>query len=106
MNTYTHAFCFFHAQVTSYKLALRMEAEVVGGPTAQGQPPFEWGNSFPEFERVGMPDRFDFSFERQTAADLPFAGVECSSSNEPHVAAADALRMPADQESGVHVEQL
>lgn len=44
-------------QVTSYKLALRMESEVVGGPTAQGQPVFEWGNSWPDFEHKGMPNR-------------------------------------------------
>jgi hypothetical protein len=44
-------------QVTSYKMAVRMESEVVGGPTAQGQPVFEWGNSWPDFEHRGMPDR-------------------------------------------------
>lgn len=44
-------------QVTSYKMAVRMESEVVGGPTAQGQPVFEWGNSWPDFEHRGMPNR-------------------------------------------------
>ncbi|KIY95032.1 putative phospholipase B-like 2, partial [Monoraphidium neglectum] len=32
----------YDSKVTSYSQALRLEAEVVNGPTAQGQPPFEW----------------------------------------------------------------
>ena len=44
-------------QVTSYKMALNMEAEVIGGPTAEGQPVFEWGNNWAGFEHRGMPDR-------------------------------------------------
>jgi hypothetical protein len=67
----------YDTKVTSYKMALHMESEVVGGPTAQGQPVFEWGNSWPDFEHRGMPNRFDFSFERQCAADLPLPGIEC-----------------------------
>lgn len=44
-------------QVTSYKMALKMESEVVGGPTAQGQPVFEWGSNWPDFEHRGQPNR-------------------------------------------------
>lgn len=44
-------------QVTSYRMAMMMESEVVGGPTAQGQPVFEWGNDWPGFEHRGMPNR-------------------------------------------------
>lgn len=44
-------------QVTSYKMAVNMESEVIGGPTAQGQPVFEWGSNWPDFEHRGMPNR-------------------------------------------------
>jgi hypothetical protein len=67
-------------QVTSYQMALAMESEVVGGPTAQGQPVFEWGDNWPGFEHQGMPDRFEFEFEKQSAAELHIPGKECTSS--------------------------
>lgn len=43
--------------MTSYQMAVNMEAEVIGGPTAQGHPVFEWGNNWAGFEHRGMPDR-------------------------------------------------
>eukprot|EP00775_Hariotina_reticulata_P011811 gene11811-11955_t len=68
----------YDSKVTNYHMALAMESEVVGGPTAQGQPVFEWGNDWPGFEHQGMPERFDFQFEKQSAADLPVPGLECN----------------------------
>lgn len=38
-------------------MALNMTSEVVGGPTAQGQPVFEWGDTWDGFEHRGMPNR-------------------------------------------------
>ncbi|KAI8474290.1 MAG: phospholipase B-like protein [Monoraphidium minutum] len=61
----------YDSKVTSYAQALRLEAEVVNGPTAQGQPPFEWSGRWANVEHRGMPDRFDFNFEVQSPADLP-----------------------------------
>lgn len=52
-----HLACYVMAQVTSYKMAMAMESEVVGGPTAQGQPAFEWGSKWDGFAHRGMPDR-------------------------------------------------
>jgi hypothetical protein len=44
-------------QVSSYSMALAMESEVVGGPTAQGQPVFEWTEQWDDFAHRGMPKR-------------------------------------------------
>jgi hypothetical protein len=52
-------------------MARRLEAEVVGGPTAQGQPPFEWKGRWAGVEHRGMPERFDFAWEAQSPAQLP-----------------------------------
>ena len=49
----------YDTKVTSYKLAMVMESEVVGGPTTSGGalPPFEWDKRWKNFEHRGMPDR-------------------------------------------------
>jgi hypothetical protein len=44
-------------QVTSYALAKQLSAVVVGGPTAQEQPPFQWDPAFSEYAHRGMPNR-------------------------------------------------
>jgi hypothetical protein len=44
-------------QVTSASMALELRAEVVNGPTAQGQPPFEWSGRWKDVEHRGMPRR-------------------------------------------------
>ncbi|WIA33202.1 hypothetical protein OEZ86_006348 [Tetradesmus obliquus] len=67
----------YDTKVSSYSMALAMESEVVGGPTAQGQPAFEWGDKWDGFAHRGMPNRYDFRFEKQSAADLLLPGVEC-----------------------------
>jgi hypothetical protein len=87
---------------------MQMASEVVGGPTAQGQPPFTWGDRFPEFAHVGMPDRFDFSFERQAPADMPL-GEECSQQQPAAAAAAAAgaaLQVPGSALAAPLLEQL
>jgi len=61
----------YDTKVTSYSMAWDLEAEVVGGPTAQEQPAFQWEPTFGEFAHRGMPNRFDFTFERMSAAELP-----------------------------------
>jgi hypothetical protein len=80
----------YDTKVTSYKMAMAMESEVVGGPTAQGQPAFEWGSKWEGFAHRGMPDRFDFQFEKQSAANLPLPGFECSIEGRQTEAAAAA----------------
>eukprot|EP00882_Tetradesmus_deserticola_P007826 GHRQ01008238.1.p1 GENE.GHRQ01008238.1~~GHRQ01008238.1.p1 ORF type:complete len:602 (+),score=264.47 GHRQ01008238.1:263-1807(+) len=67
----------YDTKVSSYSMALAMESEVVGGPTAQGQPEFEWGDNWDGFAHRGMPDRYNFRFEKQSAADLLLPGIEC-----------------------------
>ncbi|GBF96124.1 hypothetical protein Rsub_08872 [Raphidocelis subcapitata] len=61
----------YDTKVTTASMALELRAEVVSGPTAQGQPPFEWSGPWANVEHRGMPNRFDFSFEPQSPADLP-----------------------------------
>ncbi|GIL42922.1 hypothetical protein Vafri_750 [Volvox africanus] len=62
----------YDSKVTSASLIAKMESEVVGGPTAQGQPPFSWSDPhWAKLPHRGMPDTFDFSFERMSPRDLP-----------------------------------
>ncbi|CAL8471420.1 g10962 [Coccomyxa elongata] len=56
----------FDTKVTSYELALELQADAITGPTtADGLPPFEWTKDFDSVPHVGMPKVFDFQFERQ-----------------------------------------
>ncbi|KAK9807611.1 hypothetical protein WJX72_004015 [[Myrmecia] bisecta] len=57
----------FDSKVTSYKLALALEAEVVNGPTtAYHLPPFRWTKQFDDVMHQGQAQVFDYEFERQT----------------------------------------
>ncbi|GAB4815323.1 hypothetical protein N2152v2_002369 [Parachlorella kessleri] len=62
----------FDTKVTTYEMALNMEAHAVNGPTVdQGQlPPFDWHKQFPDMEHRGQPRRFTFEFEVMSAAAL------------------------------------
>ncbi|KXZ56769.1 hypothetical protein GPECTOR_1g693 [Gonium pectorale] len=74
----------FDSKVTNLHLLSKLESEVVGGPTAQGQPPFSWSDPrWAGLPHRGMPDTHDFDWERMTAAELP-TRAECA-------AAADAM---------------
>jgi len=62
----------YDGKVTSYKLALQLRAEVVGGPTtSHGLPPFSWaaweGQGYAHY---GMPTTFNYTWERMVAEDL------------------------------------
>lgn len=55
-----------------------MTAHVVGGPTSQGQKPFQWSERWAGFEHRGMPTGpYEFQFEAMAASELPFAGHAC-----------------------------
>ncbi len=44
----------------------------------QGQPPFSWSDPrWADLPHRGMPDTFDFSFEKMSPRDLPTA-AECA----------------------------
>jgi hypothetical protein len=60
-------------QVSSYSMALAMESEVVGGPTAQGQPAFEWGDKWDDFAHRGMPNRCEHLHALQACVKLATA---------------------------------
>ncbi|KAF8067359.1 Acsf3 [Scenedesmus sp. PABB004] len=77
----------YDTKVTSASRALAMEAEAVGGPTAQGQPPFEWGDRWEGFAHRGMPERYDFKFETMAPSRLPLPGLECTAGAPAAVAA-------------------
>ena len=71
----------YDTKVTSWHLALEMQAEAVNGPTrgAEGAlPPFSWadvgGARGEEPLHIGQPARFDFQFERM-APDPWAAGL-------------------------------
>lgn len=49
---------------------------MVGGPTAAGQPPFEWSEQWAHLAHHGMPQRFDFAWERVSPEALPLPS-EC-----------------------------
>ncbi|GFR40953.1 hypothetical protein Agub_g1617, partial [Astrephomene gubernaculifera] len=67
----------YDSKVTSASMIARMESEVVGGPTAQGQPPFSWSDPrWTSLPHRGMPNTFNFTFERMSPRDLPTRG-EC-----------------------------
>jgi len=56
----------YDTKVSSYLMAQTMEAEAVNGPTTDGQQPFTW--SAPQFKNIthqGLPDIFNFRFERE-----------------------------------------
>eukprot|EP00656_Telonema_subtile_P008417 TRINITY_DN1392_c0_g1_i1.p1 TRINITY_DN1392_c0_g1~~TRINITY_DN1392_c0_g1_i1.p1 ORF type:complete len:578 (-),score=100.78 TRINITY_DN1392_c0_g1_i1:111-1844(-) len=66
-------------KVSSYRQALKLESEVVNGPTSTfssygpGQKPFSWTETggFGNTSHVGMPDTFDFVFETITPQWTP-----------------------------------
>ncbi|KAK9864545.1 hypothetical protein WJX84_003217 [Apatococcus fuscideae] len=56
----------FDGKVTDYYHAMRMEAEVVNGPTTYGGlPPFKWEGSFNSVVHQGHAEVFDFDYELQ-----------------------------------------
>ncbi|EIE19753.1 laminin A [Coccomyxa subellipsoidea C-169] len=56
----------FDTKVTSYDLALDLQADAITGPTTQGgMPAFKWTAPFSSVPHAGMPRVFDFEFERQ-----------------------------------------
>lgn len=67
----------YDSKVTSATLARALRAEVVSGPTAQGQPPFEWAGRWAGAPHRGMAARFDFAFEAQAPGDLPLDAPAC-----------------------------
>ena len=70
-------------KVSSYKQALRLESEVVNGPTSTfssggpGQKPFSWTEAaaFANMSHVGMPDKFDFVFQTIKPSWTPDANI-------------------------------
>ncbi|KAG2442565.1 hypothetical protein HXX76_002651 [Chlamydomonas incerta] len=76
----------YDSKVTTASMALRMESEVIGGPTAQGQPPFSWSDPrWVNLPHRGMPDTFDFAFEKMSPKDLPTTS-ECTAAARAVVA--------------------
>jgi hypothetical protein len=86
--------CFAYTQVTSYRLALTLQSEVINGPTtSHGLPPFRWApwdgaadgassatatadaaparSDEQQYTHEGHPDTFDFEWERMAADELP-----------------------------------
>lgn len=53
----------YDTKVTSWSMFMNMQASIVNGPTAQGQPVFTWSTSGLTDSHVGQPDAFNFSFE-------------------------------------------
>jgi len=51
----------YDSKVTSTTLMKYLAAEVIGGPTSQGLPPYSWAE-FPNVTHVGQPNVFNFSF--------------------------------------------
>ncbi|KAG2448337.1 hypothetical protein HYH02_006919 [Chlamydomonas schloesseri] len=93
----------YDSKVTNAAMALRMESEVVGGPTAQGQTPFSWTDPrWVSLPHRGMPDTFDFAFERMTPKDLPTT-PECTAAAK--AVAADAAA-GASTSRKAHLQQL
>lgn len=71
----------YDSKVTSYYLALNLQAEVVNGPTPTSEnTPFSWSSdprwSAPQYVHRGHPDVFDFEFERMSRLALPVPGDE------------------------------
>ncbi|PNW85360.1 hypothetical protein CHLRE_03g182750v5 [Chlamydomonas reinhardtii] len=92
----------YDSKVTTASMALRMESEVIGGPTAQGQPPFSWSDPrWVNLPHRGMPDTFDFAFERMSPKDLPTT-PECTEAAK--VVAAGAASIGVGQKA--HLQQL
>ena len=54
----------YDSKVTNYALAKPLAADIVNGPTSQGQPPFSWTPEFNGTSHLGQPQTFDFAFER------------------------------------------
>eukprot|EP00049_Salpingoeca_infusionum_P011479 m.199418 g.199418 ORF g.199418 m.199418 type:complete len:533 (-) comp14943_c0_seq1:2649-4247(-) len=53
----------YDTKVTNYDRALKMQSEVVNGPTvSHGLPPFSW-TQYPNASRMGLPDTYNFQFE-------------------------------------------
>lgn len=69
----------YDSKVTSYSLARNLESEVIGGPTTEGQLPFQWSKDprWAAMEHRGHPDVFNFTWEAMRPKDLPFPS-ECA----------------------------
>mmetsp|Transcript_12700 Transcript_12700/g.33669 ORF Transcript_12700/g.33669 Transcript_12700/m.33669 type:complete len:279 (-) Transcript_12700:1184-2020(-) len=64
----------YDGKVTNYRLASRLQSEVVNGPTrSHGLPPFSWQDWLRDSNMTiyGHPPTFDFDWERMNAEDLP-----------------------------------
>ncbi|EFN51549.1 hypothetical protein CHLNCDRAFT_140007 [Chlorella variabilis] len=90
----------FDTKVTSYSLAMQLQAEAVNGPTTDSWPwsvpPFRWSEAVvSNLTHRGQPERFAFRFERMDPdSPLPDQPPSCSrqqpQQQQPHAAAAAA----------------
>jgi len=62
--TNSKAFGAVDSKVTSYKLALNLESDIICGPTYFTQPVFEWNEQWSNVSHVGQPTRFEFNYVR------------------------------------------
>ncbi|KAG2499896.1 hypothetical protein HYH03_002184 [Edaphochlamys debaryana] len=82
----------YDSKVTTASMLKRMEADVVAGPTTQGQPPFSWSDPrWSDLPHRGMPDTWDYSYERMTAKELPTAAECAAAAANRQAAAAQSL---------------
>ncbi len=51
----------YDGKVTSYTMAMKLQADAVSGPASDQQPPFRW-SGFPSMTIVGQPAVFNFSW--------------------------------------------
>ncbi|EDQ90028.1 uncharacterized protein MONBRDRAFT_20946 [Monosiga brevicollis MX1] len=57
----------YDTKVTTYSMALKLQSQVINGPTtSHGLPPFSW-SQFPNASHLGMPEVFNFTFETMDA---------------------------------------
>lgn len=66
----------FDGKVTNYRLASRLQSEVVNGPTrSHGLPAFSWedwkANTNKNVSVHGHPEVFDYDWERMAVEDMP-----------------------------------